>query len=77
MSEIGGGSGRDESSITKLFLAAHYYVSERCQDGWLRGMNSARKAGVFPGNHVVPLKDMPVSPGVMVSRCISIFHVRK
>lgn len=40
------------------FIAAQYYVSDRCQDGWLRGMNSARKAGVFPGNHVVPL-----SPG--------------
>lgn len=25
-------------------------------------MDSARKAGVFPGNHVIPLKEMPVAP---------------
>lgn len=47
-------------------FSAHYYVSDRCQDGWLRGMNSARKAGVFPGNHVIPLKELPVPSGVMV-----------
>lgn len=46
----------------ELIKGAHYFVSERCQDGWLRGMNSARLAGVFPGNHVIPLKELPLAP---------------
>lgn len=46
----------------ELIKGAHYFVSERCQDGWLRGMNSARVGGVFPGNHVIPLRELPLAP---------------
>lgn len=31
-------------------------MTERCQDGWFKGMNQARNSGVFPGNYVAPLK---------------------
>lgn len=40
------------------FLVAVYYVKERCQDGWYRGINRAQKSGVFPGNYVTPLRSI-------------------
>lgn len=42
----------DELELKK---GAQYYVTERCQDGWLKGSNRAKKSGVFPGNYVIPL----------------------
>lgn len=39
-----------------FILAAIYFVTERCQDGWFKGSNRAHKSGVFPGNYVTPLR---------------------
>lgn len=36
-------------------------MKERCQDGWLRGINRAQKCGVFPGNYVMPARKSIVS----------------
>lgn len=40
-----------------FFSVAIYYVTERCQDGWFKGMDRSHKSGVFPGNFVVPLRN--------------------
>lgn len=32
-------------------------MKERCQDGWLRGVNREQQCGVFPGNYVISLKN--------------------
>lgn len=42
-------------------IAAVYYVTERCQDGWFKGTNRAQKSGVFPGNYVAPLRNNRLS----------------
>lgn len=39
-----------------MHFPAIYYVKERCQDGWFRGVNRAQKTGVFPGNYVTQLR---------------------
>lgn len=39
-------------------FSAIYYVKERCQDGWFRGVNRAQKTGVFPGNYVAQLRTL-------------------
>lgn len=39
-------------------LLAIYYVKERCQDGWFRGVNRSQKTGVFPGNYVTQLRTL-------------------
>lgn len=36
-------------------------MKERCQDGWLKGINRAQKCGVFPGNYVMPVRKSIVS----------------
>lgn len=33
-----------------------YYVTEKCQDGWYKGMSRSQKQGVFPGNYVAIVK---------------------
>lgn len=33
-----------------------YYVLEKCQDGWFKGMSRNFVAGVFPGNYVAMIK---------------------
>uniref|UniRef100_A0A336MVK6 RING-type E3 ubiquitin transferase n=1 Tax=Culicoides sonorensis TaxID=179676 RepID=A0A336MVK6_CULSO len=33
-----------------------YYVLEKCQDGWFKGVNRQQKSGVFPGNYVAPIR---------------------
>lgn len=33
-----------------------YYVTEKCQDGWYKGMSRSQKGGVFPGNYVAIVK---------------------
>lgn len=33
-----------------------YYVTEKCQDGWFKGMSRSQKQGVFPGNYVAIVK---------------------
>lgn len=30
-------------------------MTERCEDGWLKGTNRNKKSGVFPGNYLIPL----------------------
>lgn len=42
-------------------IAAVYYVTERCQDGWFKGTNRAQKSGVFPGNYVASLRNNRLS----------------
>lgn len=39
-------------------MLAVYYVKERCQDGWFKGINRSQKSGVFPGNYVTPLRSI-------------------
>lgn len=39
-----------------VYLAV-YYVTERCQDGWFKGVSRSQKSGVFPGNYVAPLRN--------------------
>jgi E3 ubiquitin-protein ligase SH3RF len=39
-----------------------YYITERCQDGWFKGINQrSQKSGVFPGNYVAPMRTRPSS----------------
>ncbi|XP_063700116.1 E3 ubiquitin-protein ligase SH3RF1 [Culicoides brevitarsis] len=33
-----------------------YYVLDKCQDGWFKGVNRQQKSGVFPGNYVAPIR---------------------
>lgn len=30
-------------------------MTERCEDGWLKGCNRTNKTGMFPGNYVIPV----------------------
>lgn len=48
---------------SSVFLyTAIYYVKERCQDGWFRGINRAQRTGVFPGNYVTQLRTLNEQP---------------
>lgn len=38
------------------FFTAVYYVLDKCQDGWFKGINRQQKSGVFPGNYVAPIR---------------------
>uniref|UniRef100_U5EPL2 RING-type E3 ubiquitin transferase n=1 Tax=Corethrella appendiculata TaxID=1370023 RepID=U5EPL2_9DIPT len=50
----------DELELKKGSL---YYVTERCQDGWFKGINRSQKSGVFPGNYVTVYKQRNDSHG--------------
>ncbi|CAG0884985.1 unnamed protein product [Darwinula stevensoni] len=46
----------NKSDELELVKGEMYQVTEKCQDGWYRGMASgSTKSGVFPGNYVQPL----------------------
>ena len=41
----------------ELLKGEYYSVSEKCQDGWFKGVSiKTSVSGVFPGNYVMPVK---------------------
>ena len=41
----------------ELVKGDYYSVSEKCMDGWFKGVElRSSTAGVFPGNYVMPVK---------------------
>lgn len=45
-----------KSDELELKKGSIYYVTEKCQDGWFKGMSRSQKIGVFPGNYVAIVK---------------------